>query len=156
MTLHIPHRLAQSLIVIKDGPSQQLALLVAILSRLLLHMVLAPFAALAALSQGHTSRHRGASMIDVALEIAFGTIAIVVVAYLFSAFYPLVGGTSGVVATVLTNATSPGYVGATFVPLANLIPIVYVIAVIVTLVFMALGLLLMAKHSASGATGYFS
>ena len=62
------------------------------------------------------------------------TVGIVILAIIFTAMYPLIGGATGVVATTWTNATSPGYVGTTLAPVADLIPTLYVIAVIVGVV----------------------
>jgi uncharacterized membrane protein len=54
--------------------------------------------------------------------------------------YPLIGGATGVVAAVLTNTSSAGYVGPTLAPLASFIPTLYVIGVLIGIVFLALAL----------------
>jgi hypothetical protein len=69
-----------------------------------------------------------------------GAVGIVVLALVFSAVYPLIGGATGVVAAVLTNTSSAGYVGATLAPLASFIPTLYVIGVLIGIVFLALAL----------------
>ena len=88
------------------------------------------------------------------MNMIYGAIGIVVLAIVFTAVYPMVGGATGVVATTLSNATSPGYVGATMEPLADLIPTLYVIGVIVALILLSLGLLKTVGGD-SKASGYF-
>jgi spore maturation protein SpmB len=69
-----------------------------------------------------------------------GAVGIVVLTLVFAAVYPLIGGATGVVATVLTNTSSTGYVGALLSPLAAFIPTLYVLGVIIGIVFLGLSL----------------
>jgi len=78
-----------------------------------------------------------------------GALGIVVLALVFAACYPLIGGTTGIVATVLTNTTNAGYVGATLAPLASFIPTLYTIGVLIGIVMLAVALFYEEKTATS-------
>jgi hypothetical protein len=74
-----------------------------------------------------------------------GAVGIVVLALVFAAVYPLIGGPTGVVDAVLTNTSSSGYVGPTLAPLASFLPTLYIIGVLVGILFLTLTLFRTSK-----------
>jgi hypothetical protein len=80
-------------------------------------------------------------------ELIWFPIILIVLGAVFAAMYPSV---TTLVTTVLTNTSSTGYVGASWVGIANLIPTLYVIGFIVGLLALALG---MIKFSGLGGKG---
>jgi hypothetical protein len=81
-----------------------------------------------------------------------GAVGIVLLAIVFAAVYPLIGGATGVVTTVFTNATSPGYVGATLAPIASFIPTLYTLGVLIGLVLLSLALF--RSHGEGGSASF--